>query len=164
MNSTVKIFRSHLLNLQSYSLEFNSRLCWAWLSGNRPSWYWACSWSLKSSGLMLIPVRLESQEPFGIAARVICPTLPDRRGRRIFLPALVTVHGTLLLSIQRKRNMSWFSCSQEGRACLPLLSPEIIRWFPHISLKVWGKEHGTRRLAGRYSLFFGFDCVFWQIT
>lgn len=113
---------------------------------------------------MLIFVQLEPQEPFGIAARVICPTLPDRRGMRIFLRALVTVHGTLLLSMQRKKNMSWFSCSQEGRACLPLLSPEIIRWFPHISLKVWGKEHGTRRLAGRYSLFFGFECVFCQIT
>lgn len=102
---------------------------------------------------MLIPVQLESQESFGIAARVICPTLPGRLGARIFLPALVMVHGTLLLSFRGSEIHSGFRVPRRGGLCLPLLSPEIIRWFPRIHLKVWGKEHRTRRLAGRYSLF-----------
>ena len=63
---------------------------------------------------MLIPVQLESQESFGIAARVICPTLPGRLGARIFLPALVLVHWTLLLSFRGSEIHSGFRVPRRG--------------------------------------------------
>lgn len=101
---------------------------------------------------MLIPMQLESQESFGIAARVICPTLPGCNLVResSYLPWLWFI--TLLLSEEVKYILV-FGVPRRGGLAFPCFLQKLSDGSLSIHLKVWGKELRARRLAGRYSLF-----------